>query len=74
MNLISIVIGIAAFLLLLVTLLLPVIGAIGAWISLLLGLAGLVVGLLATENNGRNVNLVVIVVAIARLMLGGGFI
>ena len=74
MNLVSIFIGLAAFLLLLVTLIIPVVGALGAWISLLIALVGLIVGMLARQTNGRNVNLVVIVIAVARLALGGGFI
>ena len=72
MNVVSIFIGLAAFLLLLVTLLIPVVGALGAWISLLIALVGVVTGMLARHTNGRNINLVVIVVAIARLVLGGG--
>ena len=74
MNLVSIFIGLAAFLLLLLTLLLPVIGAIGAWIALLMALVGVVAGMLADRTNGRNINLVVIAVAIGRLVLGGGLI
>jgi hypothetical protein len=72
MNVVSIFIGLAAFLLLLVTLLIPVVGALGAWISLVIALVGVVTGMLARHTNGRNINLVVIVVAIARLVLGGG--
>ncbi len=74
MNVVSIFIGLAAFLLLLLTLLIPVIGAIGAWIALLIALVGVVAGMLAQRTNGRNINLVVIAVAIARLLLGGGLI
>ena len=74
MNVVSIFIGLAAFLLLILTLLLPVIGAVGAWIALLMALVGVVAGMLARRTNGRNINLVVIAVAIARLMLGGGLI
>lgn len=74
MNVVSIFIGLAAFLLLVLTLLIPVIGAIGAWIALLIALVGVVAGMLAHRTNGRNINLVVIAVAIARLLLGGGLI
>lgn len=74
MNVVSVMIGLAAFLLLLLTLLIPVVGAVGAWIALFLSLAGVVVGMLSARTNGRNINLVVIAVAIARLMLGGGLI
>ena len=74
MNVVSIFIGLAAFLLLILTLLLPVIGAIGAWIALLMALVGVVAGMLAHRTNGRNINFVVIAVAIARLVLGGGLI
>lgn len=74
MNVVSIFIGLAAFLLLILTLLIPVIGALGAWIALLMALVGVVAGMLAHRTNGRNINLVVIAVAIARLLLGGGLI
>lgn len=74
MNVVSIFIGLAAFALLILTLLIPVIGAIGAWIALLMALVGVVAGMLAQRTNGRNINLVVIAVAIARLVLGGGLI
>lgn len=74
MNVVSVFIGLAAFLVLFVTLLIPVVGALGAWVSLLLALVGVVAGMLAEQRNGRNINLVVIAVAVARLMLGGGLI
>lgn len=72
MNLISIVIGIVALLGALVGFI-PLLGWLN-WGVIPLAVVGLVVGLLAKENGGRNVNLVVLVLAIIRLMLGGGIL
>jgi len=44
------------------------------WLIVPIALVGLVIGMMSDRNTGRNLNLVVIVVGIARLMLGGGFI
>lgn len=74
MNALSILIGVVALLLVILTAIIPVLGALGAWLALGLALVGLVLGLIAAKNNGRNVNLVVIAAAILRLMLGGGIL
>lgn len=70
MNLISIVIGIIALLGALVGFI-PLLGILN-WFVIPLAIVGLVIGLLARETSGRNINLVVLAVAIFRLMLGGG--
>jgi len=44
------------------------------WLIVPIALVGLVIGMMSDRNTGRNLNLVVIVVGIARLMIGGGFI
>lgn len=72
MNLISIVIGILALLGALVGFI-PLLGWLN-WGVIPLAVVGLVVGLLAEENSGRNINLVVLVLAVIRLMLGGGIL
>lgn len=70
MNLISIVIGVIALLGALVGFI-PLIGWLN-WLVIPLAVVGLVVGLMARETGGRNINLVVLVLAVVRLMLGGG--
>lgn len=74
MNAISILVGVVALLLVILTAIVPILGAIGAWLALGLALLGLVLGLIAVKNNGRNVNIVAIVAAVLRLMLGGGIL
>jgi hypothetical protein len=69
-NLVSIVIGIVALLGALVGFI-PLLGWFN-WLVIPLAVVGLVVGLLARENGGRNINLVVLVLAALRLMVGGG--
>jgi hypothetical protein len=69
-NLVSIVIGIVALLGALVGFI-PLLGWFN-WLVIPLAVVGLVFGLLAKENGGRNINLVVLVLAVLRLMLGGG--
>jgi hypothetical protein len=69
-NLVSIVIGIVALLGALVGFI-PLLGWFN-WLVIPLAVVGLVFGLLARENGGRNINLVVLVLAVVRLMLGGG--
>jgi hypothetical protein len=72
LNIASIIIGVIAL-----------IFAIPAWIPFLgwanwliipLAAIGAGIGVLSKQNAGRNLNLFVIVIAIVRLMLGGGFV
>lgn len=70
MNLVSVVIGIVALLGALVGFL-PLVGWLN-WFVIPLAVVGLVVGLLARERSGRNVNAVVLALAVARLAIGGG--
>ena len=72
MNLISIVIGILALIGALVGFI-PLLGWLN-WGVIPLAVVGLICGLLAKENSGRNINLVVLVLAVIRLMLGGGIL
>lgn len=72
MNLLSVVVGIAALIGALIGFL-PLLGWLN-WLVIPLAIVGLVLGLLARERSGRNVNAVVLVLAIARLSLGGGLI
>ena len=70
MNTLSIIFGILALLGALVAFV-PLLGILN-WFILPLAFVGLVAGLLAKENSGRNVNIVVIIICIVRLSLGGG--
>jgi hypothetical protein len=44
------------------------------WMILPVAVLGLALGAVSSRNEGRNLNLVVILVGLARLMLGGGVI
>ena len=44
------------------------------WFLLPLPVVGLIIGTLSRGNAGRNLNLIVLIVAIVRLMMGHGFI
>jgi hypothetical protein len=46
----------------------------GNWLALPLVVVGLGIGSLSRSNTGRNLCLVVFVVAVGRLMLGGGLL
>ena len=74
MNLVSILFGIVAFLVVILTAIVPFLGALGAWIGLGIAAVGLVIGLLSPLDNGRNINLVAAGLAVLRIMIGGGFI
>jgi hypothetical protein len=52
---------------------LPLIGALN-WLVSPWGLLGLFFGVLSRGTAGRNLNLVVLIVAVVRLWLGGGLI
>jgi hypothetical protein len=72
MNMISVIIGILALLGALVGFI-PLLGWFN-WLVIPLAVLGLVLGVVARENTGRNINLVVIVLAAFRLFLGGGLL
>jgi len=44
------------------------------WLIIPIALIGLALGQLSSSRSGRNLNLIVIVIGIVRLMLGGGII
>jgi hypothetical protein len=72
LNLLSILIGIVA-LLLGVFAFIPFLGW-AYWMIIPIALVGLGLGVVSRQKSGRNLNLVVIVVGVLRLMLGGGII
>ena len=72
MNVFSTIIGFVALILALVGFI-PLLGWLN-WFVIPLAVVGLVLGLLSQKTSGRNVNLVVLALAIIRLALGGGIL
>ncbi|WP_293881568.1 hypothetical protein [Sphingomonas sp.] len=69
-NVISILIGLVA-LLLAIPAFLPFFGW-AYWLVIPIALVGLVLGVFSSHRSGRNLNIIVILVGVGRLMLGGG--
>lgn len=72
LNLLSLIIG-AVALLLGIFAFFPFLGW-AYWLIIPMALVGLGLGVVSRRTSGRNLNLVVIVVGVLRLMLGGGII
>jgi hypothetical protein len=72
LNILSIVIGVVGLLLALPAFL-PFFGWLN-WLVLPIAAVGLIAGVLSRGKAGRNLNLVVIVIAVIRLFLGGGLL
>jgi hypothetical protein len=72
LNIASLVIGVIG-LILAVLALFPFLGWAN-WFLLPIPVIGLVLGVLSQSNAGRNLNIVVLVIMVGRLMLGGGII
>lgn len=72
LNILSILIGLVA-LVFAIPGLVPLLGWIN-WLVLPLALLGAGLGALSSRTAGRNLNIIVLIVGIARLMLGGGFV
>ena len=70
MNVMSAIIGIVALIIALVGFI-PLLGWLN-WLVIPVAVVGLVLGLMSKETSGRNINIVVLVLAIIRLALGGG--
>jgi hypothetical protein len=71
-NIASLIIGIVALVCALVAFL-PLLGWLN-WLIIPLAVVGAAVGLLSRGTAGRNLNLLVILVGVARLMIGGGIL
>lgn len=71
-NLLSILIGLFA-LLLLIPAFIPLLGWAN-WIIIPIAIVGLAIGATSDKTAGRNLNIVVVLVGFGRLMLGGGII
>lgn len=72
LNVASLVIG-AITLILAVFAFIPLLGWAN-WVIIPFAIIGLALGVLSKQTSGRNLNLVVIIVGVGRLMLGGGII
>ncbi len=72
LNIVSILIGIVA-LAFAIPAFLPFLGW-AYWLVIPVALVGAALGALSSSNAGRNLNLVVIVVGVVRLVIGGGLI
>jgi hypothetical protein len=72
MNVLSTIIGIIALIIALVGFI-PLLGWMN-WLAIPMAVVGLVLGLMSRETSGRNINLVVLALAIVRLVLGGGIL
>jgi hypothetical protein len=72
MNVLSIIIGLTALIIALVGFI-PLLGWLN-WFVIPGAVVGLVLGLLSQKTSGRNINLVVLALAIIRLALGGGML
>jgi len=70
LNLVSLAIGAVSIIPVLFALL-PFLGWAN-WLILPLPVLGLILGALSSGTAGRNLNIVILIVAIGRLMLGGG--
>lgn len=70
LNILSLIIG-AFALLLAIPAFLPFLGWAN-WFLIPMALVGLGLGVLSKRKSGRNLNIVVVVIGVLRLMLGGG--
>ena len=72
LNLVSIIIGVIAFLLAIVAFL-PLLGWAN-WLIVPLAIIGAGVGMASRSTAGRNLNLLVVLIGVLRLSLGGGIL
>lgn len=72
LNIASIVIGVIA-LILAIPAFIPLLGWAN-WVVVPIAVVGLALGAMSSKTSGRNLNIVVIVIGVVRLMLGGGLI
>ena len=71
-NLVSLIIGFVALMCALVAFL-PLLGWLN-WLIIPLAVVGAAIGVISRGTAGRNLNLLVIVIGIVRLVLGGGIL
>lgn len=70
LNILSILVGLSS-LLFVIPGVIPLLGWVN-WLAIPVIVIGLVLGMLSSKDSGRNLNLVLLVIAIVRLSLGGG--
>jgi hypothetical protein len=71
-NIASLIIGVVALILALIAFV-PLLGWAN-WLIIPLAIIGAIVGMISRSTTGRNLNLIVIVIGVVRLMLGGGIL
>jgi hypothetical protein len=71
-NLFSLIFGLVALVLVVIAFI-PLLGWAN-WIIIPIAIVGLSLGAMSDKTSGRNLNIVVIVAGVLRLMLGGGII
>ncbi len=71
-NLFSLLLGLIALVLVVIAFI-PLLGWAN-WIIIPIAIVGLALGAMSDRTSGRNLNIVVIVAGVLRLMLGGGII
>ncbi|URW74783.1 hypothetical protein M9980_09375 [Sphingomonas donggukensis] len=72
LNILSILVGLTS-LIFVIPGIIPLLGALN-WLAIPITLVGAVIGMLSSKTAGRNLNLLLLVVAIVRLSLGGGLL
>jgi hypothetical protein len=72
LNILSILVGLLS-LVIVIPAQIPLLGGAN-WIALPFIVVGIVIGQLSSSNGGRNFCLIVALIAVVRLMLGGGFL
>src|SRR4051812_20082509 len=72
LNILSILVGLLVLLLTMIGFI-PLLGLLN-WITIPIGIVGLALGALSSSNTGRNLNLVLIIVCVIRLVLGHGIL
>lgn len=72
LNIASLVIGVIA-LILVVFAFIPFLG-IANWVIVPIAVIGLALGAMSGKTSGRNLNIVVVIIGVIRLMLGGGIL
>ena len=70
LNIVSILIGLLA-LIFAVPGVIPLLGILN-WIAIPIAVLGAVIGMVSSRNTGRNLNILILIVAAIRLSLGGG--
>lgn len=72
LNILSILTGLVS-LIFVIPGVIPLLGWIN-WLAIPIAVVGLVIGMLSSRNTGRNLNIVILLIAVVRLSLGGGIL